>query len=64
MLSVPDEYGSIKLVRCSVLISTFSSHDIMGEAKKTDIQPLITSTTDLGDTKSLYKYADRQMAEM
>ncbi|CAM8977847.1 unnamed protein product [Rhodiola kirilowii] len=49
MLSVPDEYGSIKL---SVYDhDTFSAHDIMGEAE-IDIQPLITSATALGDIES------------
>lgn len=50
MLSVPDEYGSIKL---SVYDQdTFSAHDIMGEAE-IDIQPLITSAMAMGDTESL-----------
>uniref|UniRef100_A0A7N1A092 C2 domain-containing protein n=1 Tax=Kalanchoe fedtschenkoi TaxID=63787 RepID=A0A7N1A092_KALFE len=49
MLSVPDEYGSVKL---SVYDEdTFSAHDIMGEAE-IDIQPLITSAMALGDVES------------
>uniref|UniRef100_A0A7N0T414 Uncharacterized protein n=1 Tax=Kalanchoe fedtschenkoi TaxID=63787 RepID=A0A7N0T414_KALFE len=46
MLSVPQQYGPIKL---SVFDhDTFSADDIMGEAE-IDIQPLITSATAFGD---------------
>ncbi|XP_073061244.1 ADP-ribosylation factor GTPase-activating protein AGD12-like [Primulina eburnea] len=46
MLSVPQDYGSIKLQVYDH--DTFSADDIMGEAE-IDIQPMITSATAFGD---------------
>ncbi|MBA0869462.1 hypothetical protein Goshw_028244 [Gossypium schwendimanii] len=53
MLSVPQNFGPVKLVKNSTLqqvydYDTFSADDIMGEAE-IDIQPLITSAMVYGD---------------